>query len=171
MVDISKAVKVSGWMKPKELEWLTQMATGCEKVLEVGSYHGRSTTALSVADSVYCVDLWGTPGIGDDDYKLFLKNTAKFKDRVTVLRGNSHDMLDKLIEDGEQFDMGFVDGCHKYKFVYGDIERVLKLVRKGGLICGHDYSKRPWPDVVRAVNELVPDFKHLKGTAIWWKKV
>lgn len=167
MVDTS----ITGWMKPKELEWLKERASDCDKVLEVGSYHGRSTFALAHSKKVWCVDLWGTEAVGEDDYKEFIKNTQSIREKLTVMRGNSHDMLDKLIASDVRFDLAFVDGCHKYEFVSGDIERCLQLVRSGGIISGHDFSARAWPDVVKAVKQLVPGFNRVKGTAIWWKKI
>lgn len=164
-----KVKLLSGWLKPAEHKWLSEQAAHCKRVLEVGSYHGRSTTALLNAGHVWCVDLWGTEAVGETDYQEFMKNMAPWMHRIDVLRGDSHEMLDGLIRDEVgPFDLAFIDGCHKYKFVRGDIARCLKLVREGGILCGHDYNEQ-WPDVVRAVNELVPGFKRVKGTGLWWK--
>lgn len=167
--------EITGWLKPQEHTWLSYQARGKKAVLEVGSYHGRSTSALLNADFVWCIDLWDSSRkgytIGERDYQLFLKNMGPWLDRITVLRGDSHEMLDALIEMGDGFDLAFIDGCHEYGFVYGDIERCLKLVNNGGVLCGHDYNQRAWPGVYRAVNELVPGAERVKGTSLWWTKV
>jgi predicted O-methyltransferase YrrM len=167
---------LTGWLKPKEHAWLSVHAKNAKRVLEVGSYHGRSTTALLNAERVWCVDLWGSSGggytINEKDYKTFTKNMKPYRDKIEVLRGDSHEMLDALIKSSEGFfDMAFVDGCHQYKFVYGDILRCKRLVREGGLLCGHDYNTRAWPGVVKAVNELIPHFKRVRGTSLWWTLV
>ncbi len=160
---------LTGWLKPKEHVWLSTHARGCKRVLEVGSYHGRSTTALLNAERVWCVDLWGTVAVGEKDYQKFLKNMWLYMGQLEIMRGDSHAILDKLLSGTEKFfDMAFVDGCHQYKFVYGDILRCKKLVKSGGLLCGHDYNQRAWPGVVQAVNELIPRFRRVKGTSLWW---
>lgn len=164
---------LSGWLKPQEHLWLSRHAKGRKRALEIGSYHGKSTTALLNAEKVWCVDLWdssrGGYEIGEKDYQRFLKNMTPYLERLEIMRGDSHEILDGLLRTSQGFfDMIFIDGCHEYKFVYGDILRCKKLVRKGGLLCGHDYNKRAWPGVVRAVNELVPGFRRVKGTSLWW---
>ena len=167
---------LSGWLKPREHTWLSYQAKTCKRVLEVGSYHGRSTSALLNADRVWCVDLWGSSrrgyDIDEEDYQVFLKNMSPWMDRIEILRGDSHEMLDALLRTSEGFfDLAFIDGCHEYDFVYGDILRCKKLVREGGVLCGHDYNKKAWPGVYRAVGELVPDAKRVKGTSLWWTTI
>jgi len=160
---------LTGWLKPKEHEWLSGQARKCKRVLEVGSYHGKSTTALLNADKVWCVDLWGTKAVGEKDYRRFIKNMKPYMSQLEIMRGDSHAMLDRLLGSVTGFfDMAFIDGCHRYKFVYGDILRCKKLVRPGGILCGHDYNERMWPGVVQAVNELAPMFSKVEGTALWW---
>jgi len=157
-------------MRPAELEWLAGEASKCDLVLEVGSYHGCSTTAMLDNSNAHivCVDLWGSPAVtGEDDYNLFISNVTNHLDRLTILRGRSHDMLDYLIEQETWFDMVFIDGGHQYKNVYGDIERGLRL--NGGLICGHDFGRKRWPGVVKAVEELIPGYRRIKETSLWFK--
>lgn len=54
-------------------------------------------------------------------------------------------------------DLVFVDALHDYPYCLEDITAWLPKVRKGGVICGHDYCRFS-PGVVRAVNETFDEF-------------
>lgn len=169
-IDISKALTITGWMKPAELRWLAVRASKCERVLEIGSYHGRSTVAMLENSNarIWCVDSWDTDAVFESDYVRFVENLEPYSNRITVLRGEGERMLSDLRIAGEQFDMAFVDDGHDYELVHADILNCLPLVRDDGLLCGHDYNPA-WPGVMKAVNELVPGFNRVKGTSLWWK--
>jgi predicted O-methyltransferase YrrM len=171
-IDISNAIKVTGWMKPTELIQLGIWASGRQTILEVGSYHGRSTIAmLDNSDAhIWCVDSWNTGAVFGKDYDLFLANTERYSDRLTVLRGEGTDMLNQLQQEGMTFDMALIDDGHAYELARADIIGCLPLLVAGGLICGHDFNGA-WPGVIRAVRELVPGYKVMKGTSLWWKVV
>lgn len=155
-----------GWLRHREAGWLRSRSRG--SVLEIGSYHGRSTSVLvERAEHLWCVDSWDAPGIDERDYRQFMKNIELHLDRITVLRGDSHQVLDRLAGNIE-FDFIFIDGGHDYERVHGDIQRALLVLAKGGILCGHDYNKGAWPGVVRAVNELVPNFQRVEKTSLWW---
>ncbi len=49
-----------------------------------------------------------------------------------------------------------LDARHDYESVKADIETWLPKVRVGGSLSGDDYEKDKWPEVVRAVEELLP---------------
>jgi len=50
-------------------------------------------------------------------------------------------------EDVEPLDFIYIDGNHDYNFVLKDIEVARKLVKRGGVIGGHDYHpENPSPD-------------------------
>jgi hypothetical protein len=65
--------------------------------------------------------------------------------------------------------MVFLDGSHEYEDVFEDITLWRKVLKQGGLLCGHDYQEGggSFPGVARAVLELVPDFK-LGPNRIWY---
>lgn len=50
-------------------------------------------------------------------------------------------------------DLCLVDACHEYEHVRIDTENALAMVRPGGVILWHDYS-RWWPGVQRCLDEL-----------------
>jgi len=85
-------------------------------------------------------------------------------------------------------DLVYIDADHSYESVKADISTWLPKVRKGGIICGHDYT-RQWPGVIQAVDEtfdkkdlhfeldickahITIDNKHKKvDNFIWWRKI
>jgi len=57
----------------------------------------------------------------------------------------------------ESIDMVFIDGNHSYEYVLRDMENWTPLVRKGGIVAGHDYVTDPkskYYDVQKAVHEF-----------------
>jgi len=57
-LDLARARAITGWMADDELLWLARVARGCQRIVEVGSYQGRSTRALAdhCPGVVFCVD-------------------------------------------------------------------------------------------------------------------
>ena len=52
-----------------------------------------------------------------------------------------------------------LDARHDYRSVKADIEAWLPKLRIGGWLSGDDYDREKWPEVVRAVEELLPGAK------------
>lgn len=73
----------------------------------------------------------------------------------------------RFIVDGS-LDLVFIDADHSYESCKEDILVWLPKVRKGGVICGHDYG---WdPGVAQAVDEIFTDVK-ITGNYTWWVEV
>jgi hypothetical protein len=53
----------------------------------------------------------------------------------------------------QQMDFCFIDASHEYEHVCRDTENALKMVRAGGVIFWHDYS-RWWPGVQKCLDDL-----------------
>ena len=69
----------------------------------------------------------------------------------------------------EKCDVVFVDGSHAYSYVKSDSAKALRMVKPGGIILWHDYSKRrDARDVFRGLNELSQELPlvHLQGTTL-----
>ena len=49
--------------------------------------------------------------------------------------------------------MVFIDAIHTFEHLNVDIGYWLPKIRKGGVICGHDYWHKKFPGVERAVNK------------------
>ena len=145
------------------------------KILEIGSYRGRSSNAIGHAiyksnKELYCLDIWkdynvskesalrcdsNTHNIEPTDFgvlKDFLKNTNWFSDNLRILKGSTSMFKDLL--PNNFFDLIFIDGAHDYDNVYFDIKQALVSLKAGSILCGHDYHSQG-VGVIKAVNELV----------------
>jgi len=171
MSNISKALKIDGWMEKSELLWLAEQATRCRQIVEVGSFLGRSTRALldNTDGFVVAIDDWHGPREIEIEkrhtiYERFLANTADCKNLV-VVKADHRD----LPEPGFKPDFVFIDGGHEYEAVKADIQYWLPRIATGGLISGHDFHF--FEGVRQAVAELLPGAVIAPETSIWFKQL
>ena len=171
---VPRACAVPGWMTISELLWLEQQAAGKGLVIEIGSWKGRSSVALAAADSLVCVDKFvdqqQETGTGADIMDEFSAAIGEDSSKVTAVRGDVADteFVEALEHTyGGKADMVFIDASHDEASVRRDIATAKRLVKEGGIICGHDYSYA-WPGVMSAVDELVPGFQRA-AESIWWR--
>lgn len=175
---VVKQCAIAGWMTDDEMQWLFQKATQMTSIVEVGSWQGRSTTALcsGCRGMVYAVDPF--VGFGSqteiDPYPIFLKNMSQFTNctpirclsRYAAGCGNIPSLdLDGCPGDPRipsQVDMVFIDGEHAYYDVLVDLHCWMPKATK--LICGHD---RDHPGVEKALKEFFPKVESGWGS-IWY---
>lgn len=144
---------------------------------EIGVYKGDfTTTFLDAGLTVYAVDPWmpykdfDIESENRKDRQDFLfrhtqKKLAKYGDKVKFIRKTSMDALDD-IPDGS-LDFVYIDGNHKFKYVAEDLVEWSKKVKKGGVICGHDYchpsrlKKDRWDDyqVIFVIDAFVKAYR------------
>lgn len=174
--DISKALSIGGWMSEPELLWLATQARSHKFIVEFGSLHGRSTRAMADNNDgkIWAVDPWAGDYYQEDGNTIpistyvmpyFIQNLKDHIDtgHVIPVRQFSYYFSSHCI-----MDMVFIDGDHRYETVVRDIKKADELLRKGGLICGHDYGHPNWPGVKQAVDELVGPVS-IENSTIWWK--
>ncbi|MEO6653419.1 MAG: class I SAM-dependent methyltransferase, partial [Ilumatobacteraceae bacterium] len=145
---------VQGWMTRGQAESLYRAAAACPPggtIVEIGSFHGRSTIVLASGcpddATVIAID----PHAGNDrgpqelegfeedanrDHETFNLNlrAAGVAERVTHLRMFSNDALASL--DGE-IDVLYVDGAHRFTPAKSDIDGFGARVRLGGTMLIH----------------------------------
>jgi hypothetical protein len=195
-VDIRKARMIDGFTSDTELRWLAKQARQHKIIIEVGSWHGRSSRSIAdnMPDSgtLYCVDHWLGSKAERDTYHrsallrhgdhAFIKFSENLFDhirsgRVVPLRMNSRNAAKLLRKKGVQAGMVFIDGGHTYEEVSEDISLWFQLVTEGGTICGHDYSDlhNMWPCVQQAVDDTFGNrgegMADLVNSSIWRHKV
>lgn len=105
---------------------------------------------------------WDTQEKWDEVYKSVLKKVEQYKDRASIIRGNSVDVIPTLVN---KFDIIYVDGDHSYEGAKKDLELSLPLLKEGGEIIVDDLH---YPEVRKAFREFVEenDVKY-KGDKIW----
>jgi len=166
-MNINRARLIRGWMDEVELTWLAQQAETHSKIVEIGSFLGRSCRVLcdNTQGTVTAVDTWGIqhPAYGDTTglFEKFKENMIGCEN-LRVIKMMSLDAAKELA--GETFDMVFIDADHRFEAVKADIAAWQPLVVPGGLLCGHDYDDHD--EVKRAVDEMLPGAK-AEANSIW----
>lgn len=157
---------IDGWMSNIEIEWLYEKAVELpfgELVVELGSWKGRSTSALYTAckdkNTVIAIDTWlGQNGLRFADHHEVLKGDIflEFLDNMKAmdfdpkwynkweninpispcyLRMDSKDAFQ--IFDDESITFFFDDGDHA--IVGETMDNFLPKLKSGGIYCGHDW--------------------------------
>lgn len=178
----------------KALYRLTMQLAHPARILEIGSYRGRSSSVIGYAiagttSELYCLDVWGGEGtkkvrqrdrssllLQDSEYAVledFLHNTAFIGDALRLFRGSSRQFAN-LLPTGF-FDLIFIDASHTYEDTYFDIELGFRCLKPGGIICGHDFHS-DGIGVKKAVNEMISSSPTIReigkapNSSVWYAR-
>jgi predicted O-methyltransferase YrrM len=144
-----------------------------QRILELGTFNGLSTHTMALnapAARILTVDI---PQESLNELQLPVTRRRRSYDDVRYIRKNSIGttfantpearritqllcdtaLLEERIK-GKRFDLIFVDASHSYEYTRNDTALALRHLAKGGTIIWHDYGKRCWPGVKRALDEL-----------------
>lgn len=168
---IQSAVEaIDGFMVPGQEEYLFNKVKSLlddAVIVEIGSYKGRSTVAMSYAcigtnRKIYCIDTWDGNDTDFSDrnfFDIWQENVAKngLSQYVVPLRGYSHKILSQWEEltGSKAIDFIFIDGSHQFLDVLKDYELSLPLIKDGGWIAFHDVvptwpgSERVWHNIAK----------------------
>lgn len=155
-MEIIEALKHSG--TPFEIPDATRVdlpeffkKMGYKVGLELGTYKGEYTREFcKVGLKMYTVDAWESYGdyhsaqINNDArmaraYRKAIYNLKDYKD-CTIIKKFASDALNDFA-DGS-LDFVYIDCNHSFKYVAADLVDWSNKVRKGGVVCGHDYFVR-----------------------------
>ena len=124
------------------------IAEGAERTIEVGLALGMSALFLCqavlqrggrhVAIDPFQAESWNGAG-------MRTLREAGVEELVEVIEEESQLALPRLVAEGREFDLAFVDGDHRFEGVFLDLYFMTRLVRPGGLIVVDDM----WMPAVR----------------------
>ncbi len=153
------AVFVENWFTDDSCARLAELVRNVEdipgRIVELGSWEGRSTLAIADATGrpVDAVDTWR--GARSDTYQrqqvktrdVFAQWTANLAGRdVTPYR---MDWRRYMLTRSSPVALVFIDADHTYNDVSAQIEAFRPLMSAGGIICGDDYPMTPVWTAVR----------------------
>ena len=78
---------------------------------------------------------------------------SKYKNNVSLLKGNSNDLLKKI--NMSKIDYVFLDGGHDYSTVINDLNCCSEVVQNHGTILCDDYNLSYAPGVKKAIDEFI----------------
>lgn len=146
---------VDGWMSDDQGAALADAAASCPaggRIVEIGSFRGRSTIVLASAApgdaEVVAIDphagndrgpeeIEGYEAEANDDHDAFEANLTRagVRDRVRHVRAFSDDALDEV---GGEIDVLYIDGAHRYRPALADIRSWGPRVVDDGTLLIHD---------------------------------
>jgi len=154
--DVEPLVRdVEGWMSPEQGRRLFDAAKACPaggRIVEIGSFRGRSTIVLASAaapDVEICAidphagndrgpqEIEGFEAEAASDHEVFLANleSAGVRDRVRHIREFSDAAHAAVVGD---VDVLYIDGAHRYAPALADIRDWGARVADGGTLLIHD---------------------------------
>lgn len=133
---------------------------------EVGVYRGENAESILQTlniEKLYLIDPYThypeykcklRPDF-EENFKEAKQRLSEFKDKIVWLRKKSSDAVDDVAWREPNLDFVYIDGNHSYKAVMEDLENYWAMLRKGGVLSGHDYQ---YKDENIKVKEAVDDF-------------
>lgn len=134
---------------------------------EIGVWKGHFSKAICEAlpgVQLRCVDPWRTFEDYCEKKNDATKLEAAFAEAQERLRPFKCDVMRMTSLEAaarvpdRSLDFVYIDGNHARAHVLSDLAAWTVKVRRGGIVAGHDYAweaKRPWIEVVPAVQEFV----------------
>ena len=140
-------------------------------MVEIGCFKGESTELFLNSGKVlrlYAVDTWRSGRFRQAEV-LFDKRFKDSKERgkIKKLRMTMSEAIPFL----PKVNFVYIDGDHTYEWVKKDITNSLRILRKGGILAGHDYVNRGNVGVIQAVNEMVGVPDKIYKDSSWLKLI
>lgn len=154
---------LQGWLSDAEGAALQELARG-KRVLEIGSWKGRSAVSMALGGAlhVYCLDHFkGDSYTGNvsavETFRQFSENVEKFgvQDRISVLLGRSDDLL--AVIDFSFFDLIYYDADHTHEATRKALTYFELFASEGSIWAVHDYDKKQpqYTGVIASVDETI----------------
>lgn len=155
---IKRASGIEGWCEPGELRWLAEQASKHERIVEIGSWQGRSAKVMAAVTPglVTAVDDFRGAGgaaadgwYGPKGFPLGINATPheqleeRFRANLAeeIEAGKLELLVSASLPAAKHFsglDMVYIDGDHETEAVRADLKAWSAALAPGGLLCGHD---------------------------------
>lgn len=141
------------WHFANWTQWLRPFRDKAVRVLEIGSWEGRSALFFLnylPASRLVCVDTFGGnvehalnpyfAALVPETERKFDANVAAFSGRVEKHKGPSSLILPQLAIASRRFDIAYIDGSHRAADVFSDAALTWPMVAKDGIVIFDDYE-------------------------------
>jgi hypothetical protein len=172
--------RVLGWLSYSEQHIISLLAKKVKSfgvIVELGSFLGKSSVAWAdnahQTVTIYCIDVFpknwksNTPLYyknetpePNKEYNIltgFIENTKSYPN-IKMIQGyspNNFDQQNQLLFDSiNNIDLFFLDALHRNPNDWDNIIHFLPKINSKGIICGHDYNHKDYPDVKTNVERL-----------------
>lgn len=142
----------SDWLTEKLPSWIATLAPFRETakdILDVGAYEGRSAIAfleLCPGATVTSIDIFSDPLVE----ARFDRNLMPYGRRLLKLKGRALSALDRLYDNGRQFDIVYLDAAKRRTETLAQSVLAWSLLREGGILIWDDVRWKPHlPDAQR----------------------
>lgn len=159
---------------PQMLNDIGLLGTFVEIGVNTGAYASTSVLPNWLGNNYFGIDPWRmSNNVDEADYsylnksrdvamKTAIASLSPFATRVNLWRMFSVNA--SLLFSDSSVDVVFIDALHQYRAVWKDMIAWWRVVKKGGLMCGHDYIMRFHTDgclytVKPAVREFARKYK------------
>lgn len=135
---------IPGWLRCEDALKLYELAYFAEgDILELGSYHGLSTSIIAGAvrdskrrSSIYTVDI---SDIALDETMRNIR-ALRLDKNVTAIRSDAHSAVSDFALNGQRFAFVFIDHAHDFQSVYGVCRELGNVVHRGAFCLFHDFN-------------------------------
>lgn len=188
---------ILGLTTPNDLFILQELTKNCPpngNIVEVGTFMGRSSIAMSLArpdctiltidnineDSTWVsykiekyfdtIPYWPKRGVTYNVHEMLKKNIQNFKNITSKINCQRPQDVNY---SGKPIDMFFIDAFHRNPEDFEYISYFLQYMNNGSILAGHDYYER-YPDILKNVewlekklNKSVQRNAELRSS-MWW---
>ena len=105
---------------------------------------------------------------------LFYNNSCgnscctRYFDNIIHHKDYSYNISEEF--EDNSIDFIYIDADHTHESVNRDLKLYLPKLKPNGWIGGHDYNKKQWPGVVKAINENIGKPQHIFKDTSWLSK-
>jgi cephalosporin hydroxylase len=150
------------------MEMASMLPSG-SSVIDIGVNIGSSAMYFCASPNIACVTGIDPYGPQDETNVYFTRNILPTLGPKYVFMNRRSDQAYMLWED-DSVNLVCIDGDHSYDAVKKDIQLYLPKVKRGGILCGHDYGGN-WEGVIRAVDEVVGKPDRVFASTHWLKEI